>query len=103
MPAQKLDRRIGQEARATRQIIGITRDEVLREHLDIFAALAKRGHPDGHHPQPIEEILAKRTGRDERVEVPMGRGDDPNIDLLRPLGADWSHDLVLQHPQQLGL
>src|SRR5690606_8866818 len=40
---------------------------------------------------------------DHRLQVAVGRGDDPHVDLNRALAADALDPAVLEHPQQADL
>ncbi len=77
--------------------------EVGGENRDVLAPLAQRRHPQGHHAQAIEEVLAKSSPGDQRAQIPVGGRDDPDVHP-EAVGAADSLDLVLlEHPEQLGL
>ena len=66
-------------------------------------ALAQRRHHAGDHVQAVEEVLAEAARRDLRLQVAVGGGDDPHVDLDGLLAADALELLLLQHAQQLEL
>ena len=58
---------------------------------------------DRHHLEPVEEVFAKRAGRDALAEIAMRRRDDAHVDrplLVRADGADGS---ALENVEQLRL
>ena len=61
------------------------------------------GQVDGHHRQPVVEILAEAPGLDLRLQVAVGGGDEAHVD---PGGLDAAHPLelaLLERAQQLHL
>ena len=78
-------------------------DEELDEMGNVFDAMPQRRHPQLHHVQPIEQVLAEPAVRHFGVELAIGGGDDLDVDLLRNRRADRRHLVLLQHAQQLGL
>ena len=76
---------------------------MLDQRRDVVGALAQRRQADGHDVQPVEQVLAEQSLRDQLAQVAMGGGDDPHIGLDRHAAAD-RHELArLQHAQQPGL
>jgi hypothetical protein len=53
--------------------------------------------------QPEIEMLAKTAFPDLLPEILVGRGKDPDIDLVRGLAAYRGDDLVLEHTEDFGL
>ena len=51
------------------------------EQRNILPPFAQRRHPDWHHIQAIEQILAEAAGGDLAAELPVRGGDDAHIDL----------------------
>ena len=82
---------------------GVFRQEVVGEDRDFFTALTQRRHLDRHDVQPEEEILAELTVRHRALEVAVGGGDDPDVDVHVVLAAEPRELTVLEHLQQLGL
>ena len=61
------------------------------------------GTLDRDHAQPEVEVLAERPLLDLLLEVLVGRGDDPDVDLDRARRAEPLDFAFLQHAQHLGL
>ena len=79
------------------------RGEVARQGDDVLSPLGERGEVNGHHMQPIEQIVSEPTRRRLGREVPGGRGEEAHVDapgLLVPYPSDLA---LLQNPQQLRL
>jgi hypothetical protein len=76
---------------------------MLRQRPDLFRSLTERRDVEGDHVDPIIEIFPEELIRDERLEVPVRRRDDPYIhgDWFAP--ADSPEREVLEHMEQLGL
>ena len=53
--------------------------------------------------EPEVEVLAELAGRDRRLQIAVGRGDDAHVDLQHLLAADARELARLQHAQHLGL
>ena len=53
--------------------------------------------------EPVEQILAELAVGDALLEIGVGRGDDADVDALRPRVADRQHLALLEEPQQLRL
>src|SRR5713226_486838 len=79
------------------------RDEVIDQQRDVFLPLPERWHLDRDHVEPVEEVLAEAAPRDQLVEVVVGRGDHPDVDLDRVLAAHALERLLFQRAQHLGL
>jgi len=59
---------------------------------------------DGEDAQPKEQILSERAGRHHCGEIPVGGGDNPDVDRNPPAFAAEAFDLpFLQNVQQPGL
>ena len=78
------------------------REEVLREELDIVAALAQRRHVQRKHLQPVEQVLAQPAGRHCVVRIAVRRGEDAHVRLDRAVGADAAHRLP-RYPDRSGI
>ena len=70
---------------------------------DILAPVHQVGHHDGHHIEPVEEIGPEKPSLDLFLQVLVGRGQDPDIDLDGPGAADPLELLFLEDAQDLGL
>ena len=78
-------------------------DEVRAQQRNVFGALAQRRHAHGDGVDPEIQILAQPPVAQRRVEIDVGRADQPEVDLDHPLAADRPVLALLQHAQQLGL
>ena len=65
--------------------------------------LAQRRRADGDGVDAVVEVLAEAASGQQAVEVVVGRGDDPHVDLDHARAAHARDLPVLQHAQQLGL
>src|SRR5688572_4897573 len=54
------------------------REEVARQREDVFPALPDRRHADRDDLEPVVEVLAETLLAHHRLEVLVGRGDDPH-------------------------
>src|SRR5215471_19152802 len=77
--------------------------ERLRERGDVPGALAQRGQGNREHVEPVVEIAPEAPGRDIRLEVGVGGGDDPDVDLPHALRSEPAHFPLLQDAQQAEL
>src|SRR4029453_9380233 len=60
---------------------------------DVLLALAQRGDAERRDRYPVEQVLAKTTANDLRPEIPVGRGDQLELNvarLARPKGIQLS-------------
>ena len=78
-------------------------EEVLGEERDVLGALAQCGNADRHDGQAIEEIAPEGPALDLGLQVLVGGGDEPHVDVHGAVGADGCHLLLLDRPQQLAL
>ena len=53
--------------------------------------------------EPVEEVLAEGSGLDVGLEVAVGGGQDPDLDLDLLRAPDRSHPALLENPQELDL
>ena len=63
-------------------------EEVLDEQRDVLAPIAQRRQRDRDDVEPVEQVLAELAVRDRLLQVAVGRGDDPDVDLDRLGAAD---------------
>src|SRR5690606_40279917 len=73
------------------------------EEGDVLEALAERREVDGDDAEAVEEVFAERSGADLVGEVPVGGGDDANVDAHRCRPADALELLLLDDAQEFGL
>ncbi len=64
---------------------------------------AERRQREGHHVQPVEQILAETARRHPGLDVAMGRGNHAHIDIETLRRSDRPDLPFLQHAQQLDL
>ena len=100
---QRLHRLLGDPGRRRGRRVAELRQEVLHQQRDVVLALSQRRHMDGDHVQAVVQVLAETPGVDLFLQVPVGRGDHPAVDLDRRAAADPLELLVLEHAQQLAL
>jgi hypothetical protein len=61
-----------------------TREKILYEKRDVFAAIVKGWHFDGKDFEPIEEVLAKRSFVNHFVQFAMRSRESPARSWGRP-------------------
>src|SRR5580765_8181823 len=57
--------------------------EMLDQFGDVLLALAQRGDAEGGDGYTVEQVLAKTTGRDLRPKIPVGCGDQLELNVAR--------------------
>ena len=77
--------------------------EMFHEERNVVATLAQRRQLNRNHVQAIEQIFAKRAGRDHPGEVRVRGGNHTHIHLDRLIVADALELPLLQGTQQLHL
>src|SRR5215469_1207769 len=83
--------------------VSVTPNEILHEQWNIFHSFSQGRNRNWKDIQPVEEILAKGSGRDGGLEVTIGCGDHANIYLDRMIAPHPLEFPVLQHPQERDL
>ena len=83
--------------------VGGALGEVLGERADVARAIAQRRDDDRKHRQAVVQVFAERLRLDHRRQVAVRGGDDPDVDVHRPLAADADHFAVLHDAQQAHL
>jgi len=78
-------------------------DEVPEQELDVRFALAQRWDEEGHHAQPVHQVLAEAPVGDPLPQRGVGRAHDAHVDAHRFGAPDRREGLVLEHAQELGL
>jgi len=76
-------------------------DEVPYEECDVVRPLAKWRDGDRNHLEPVVQVLSELPLGDEVAQVPVGRGDDPDV---HGPGAALAYPLdrvLLEDPQEL--
>ena len=77
----------------------ICRTKASAKRPDLAYPLAQRGDGQGHAVQPKEEVLAKVTASDFRLQVPVGGGDETRVDVPRLDAAQACHLAGFDDPQ----
>ena len=85
------------------EALGDLVEEAITERREIFATFAQRGKLELDDLEAIVEILAEAALLDLLLEIAVGRGDDPHIDLDAARAPDPLELPLLQDPQHLGL
>ena len=86
------------------ELDGVLREQsALRDDEDVVAALPQGRQVEVDHVEAVVEVLAEAPGADLLLEDPIGRGDDPDVDLLGLAVADAKDDALLERAQQLDL
>src|SRR5260370_20186295 len=77
--------------------------EVPHELGNIGWSVAERRQRDRESIQPIVEIFAEFPVSDQQRQVPIGRGNDTDIDSRGARAAYWLKLTLLEHAEQFGL
>ena len=77
--------------------------EIAGELRDIVPPFAQGRQAHREHAQAVVQVRPELSGPDRLLEILVGGGDHPHVNLDGLRGADALHVPVLQHPQQLGL
>ena len=78
-------------------------EEMDRQGLDVFHALAEGNRLDGDHVQTIKQVQPETPAANLRGQVAVGRHQNPYIDRHGPIAADRHHRAFLDGSQQFGL
>ncbi len=78
-------------------------EEVVRDQLDILAALAQRGHLEREDVQAMIEVIAQLALAHGLARIAVGGRDDAHVGLDRAAGADAHQRPGLEHAQQAHL
>jgi hypothetical protein len=103
VPAQGGLGRHGQGLARHAVLVAQAREEVLGQGEDVRAALPERRQRDGDDGQAVVEVLAKAPRADGGLQVFVGRGDHPHVDVLVAGGSEPTHTALLQHLEEFGL
>ena len=80
-----------------------SREEPRRQDEDLLFAISQRGNADLHHVQAVVEVFPEVASHEPLLEVAIGGGDDPDIDIDRAVSPDTGKAEVLQDVQEFGL
>ena len=83
--SSRSDRFLREALAVERQPVGraVAAEEALRQHRNVAGALAERRQPDREGVDAVVEILAEPGIAHELIERPIGRRDQPEVDLDR--------------------
>ena len=76
---------------------------VLEQRRDLLAAFAERRQVERQNLEAVEQILAEAALGDQLLEVGVGGGDDPHVNLDGVRLAERMNLMVLEEAKQLGL
>jgi hypothetical protein len=76
---------------------------VLDEERDVLAPLAQRRHVEGHHVEPVVEVLPELARAHGRPEVHVGRRQHADVDGDRPHAPEPLDLALLERAQELRL
>src|SRR6266481_3580651 len=74
-----------------------------RQQRNILFVSTQRRQLNGHHAQPVKQVLAKLSGADLRGQIAVRRADHPHIHRNRLRPAKPFNGAILQHAQHLSL
>ena len=100
--AQRL-RKIGRKTHLFVALEGKFLGKKIQQQRYIDRALTQRRRADGQHIETVVQVFPKPAGNNLRLQVAVGSGNHPHIDLYRLGTAHRIHHPLLQHPQQLDL
>src|SRR4029077_7459145 len=70
-------------------------DKKASEYRDVLAALPQGRNVQWEYGQPVVEVRPELVLRDHRFQVPIGCGDNPNVNVDRPVSAHPLNLLLL--------
>ncbi len=103
MRLERRDRVVGDADDLLLQPLVELLDDVLHEQRDVADPLAQRRDLQRHHVEPVVEVVAEVAALDLGLEVAVGRGHEPHVDLERLDAADALELALLDRAQQLDL
>src|SRR5277367_3813092 len=74
-------------------------EELQNEFRDILQSRPERRQFDRDDRQTVIQILSKLACLHQRLQVPMGGGNDPNVDTDRLRGSHFFYLTLLDQPQ----
>ncbi len=77
--------------------------EVADEFGNVLGPIPERGQADGELADPVEQVLAEEAFADHPFEVPVGGGDDADVDRDEFVAADAGKGTFLEDAEKLGL
>ena len=101
--AEQVQRPVRHRLNALAVALGELADEVGCEEHQIVAPLGEGRKPDGHHREPVVEVLAEPPLGDRLLEVAVRRGDQAHVHGDRLPAADPFDLALLDGAEDLGL
>src|ERR1700677_2936299 len=104
MPSNECLHRLRAEVNVSQfKALRVNAQKMLNEGRNVARTFTQRSEVHARHVQAVVQILAESTAVHFILEVHIGRGDHPDVDIDRLTRAD-THDLaLLQYAQQLDL
>jgi hypothetical protein len=105
-PRMALQSRLGRDAQPQARPTSaraVRCQKMARQRDDVLDPLPQCRDQQGKDVEPIEQVLAKQALRHGVGDVPIGRGNDADIEDHRFLATDPLHFALLKNAQQLGL
>src|SRR5262245_17461560 len=78
-------------------------DDVPNQSRNVLAPLPERGNADREHIEPVQQIGSKLSGGSHLLEVAIGGGNQPEVDLAGLRRSQTLELPFLKHAQQLSL
>ena len=103
MLAQAVDAGVGDAHAGATGALGLFGEHGGAQLGEVGEALAQGREAQGEHVQAIIEVLAEAAFGDRSLEVDVGGGEDPYVDLEGAVAADGLEGAFLQDAQELGL
>ena len=82
---------------------GVALEEVVHQDRQVLEALAQGRQAQGDDVEAVVEVLAEGAGGDPLREVPVGGGDDADVDRHGPGVAHGRQHALLEHPEEAHL
>src|SRR5882672_667747 len=95
--------RVGRELLPAPVLLVEPLEEPRGQDRDLFLALPERGNHDLDHVEPVVEVLAELALDHRLLEVTIGGGDHPSVDVDQFVTTDPRELEVLEDVEQLGL
>src|SRR5258708_5120445 len=78
-------------------------DEVADENRNVLFAFTQRWQLDRKNVEPVKKIASKRTGRDRRLKIAIGRGNHTHVAAQHLGSANTFKFAFLQNAQERDL
>src|SRR5262249_31751413 len=102
---QQVRRLLAHAANPLPSSLGMPMDEIVDQERDVGPSLAKRGHFEWKHVEPVEQVSSKGAISHGRLQIAVRRLNDPDVGPDGPAASHSLEFVILQHAQQhdLGL